>query len=97
MREIWFPLKQTRGMVAASEEGVLNVVRDSNDVHIYLCALKPLQDVLIVKSEGQIILEEKIDLGTLQILLTKLTIDNWKRFTVETGNKTLLYSSGKKG
>jgi len=95
MRELWFPLKQTRGMVDASEEGILNVVRDSNDVYIYLSALQPLKDVLIVKSDSQVLKEEKIDLGTLQMFQTKLHIDEGQEFTVETGNRALYYSSGK--
>ena len=95
MHEIWFPLKGTKGMVDASEKGVLNVVQNGNNIHIFISALQPLSSVLVVKSGREILKEEVLNLQTLQLYTSSLNIPHGEEFTVEVGNNLLYYSSEK--
>ncbi len=96
MRELWFPLKETKGMVAASEFGVLNVEREGNSIRLYLSPLQPLNTKLTVKVDDEIVFNKKINQGALELITEVVSIDNDKDFSVELGNKLLVYNSGEK-
>jgi tetratricopeptide (TPR) repeat protein len=91
--ELWFPIKETGGMVAASEYGVLNVIRENDQVKVILSALQSLDTDLIIKSYGKIVKQESIVLSPLELNSTTFTLDENMDFTVEVGEELLYYSS----
>ena len=95
MHELWFPLKGTKGMVAASEYAVLNIERNENKIDLLLSPLQPINSELTVKVEGKILFSKKINSGTLELYTDSFSIDNNQDFTVELGNKLLVYNSQK--
>ncbi len=97
MHELWFPLKETKGMVVASEYGVLNVERDGNQVNMFLSPLQNINSDLTVTVDGKSIYSKKIESKTLELFTDSLSIDITKDFTVELGYKQLVYISNKEG
>ena len=95
MRELWFPLKGTKGMVAASEFAVLNIERNGNKIDLFLSPLQPLNSQIIVKVEGEIRFSKKINKETLELYTDSFTLDSNQNFTVELGAKLLVYNSEK--
>jgi hypothetical protein len=93
MHELWFPLKETKGMVAASEYGVLNVTRNGNRIDLVLSPLQPLSTQLIVKVEDKVIFSKKIKQETLDLFTDSFLLDTNKDFTVELGDKLMVYNS----
>lgn len=91
MDEIWFPLKETKGMVAASKHAVLNVERENGKNLLLLSALQPVDADLKVKSAGNVIYSERIKLKPLELFETNFLAYN--DFTVELGDQLLFYSS----
>jgi predicted Zn-dependent protease len=90
--EIWFPLKETKGMVAASQYAVLNVVREGDVLNVYLSALQPLNERLaITTSEGTI--DADITLEPLELFVTNFHAAPDENFTIELGANKLRYSS----
>jgi len=72
MTERWFPVFRTGGMVAASQYAVLNVEKAGDKRVVRICALQPLEDTLIIRSEDKVWARKAIRLETLQ--LDSLTI-----------------------
>ena len=93
MNELWFPIKETKGMVAASEFGVLNVERYGNKVKLLLSPLQALNSELFVKVDGDTIFKEIVQQEALGLFTTSLSIDSSKDFSVELGEKLLIYNS----
>ena len=93
MHEYWFPLKETKGMVAASKTAVLNSVRKGNQVTLYLSALENLKETLIVKNEDQILIKEQLEKSPLELYTVNFTLESHKNFEVELGAKKLYYNS----
>ena len=93
MKEYWFPLKETKGMVAASRYGILNIEQSGNQVTLYLSALQDIEDDLMVRTPGKTLLNKKIKLGTLQLFTETLTIDHVNDFEINFGKDKLYYNS----
>ncbi len=55
MNEIRFPLKETGGMVAVSEFGVLNTNQNENDRTVFLSALQEISDELKIYKNGDLL------------------------------------------
>ena len=91
MDEAWFPLKETGGMAAASKYAVLNVERENGRNRLALSALQPLDSELKVRSNGSVVLSEKVRLQPLALFKTEFSSDS--DFTVELGDRLLQYSS----
>ena len=91
--ELWFPLKRTEGMVAASAHGVLNVIEKDGYIEVILSALQKISSPLVVESGGEIVGEEKVDLKPLELFKTKIGLDTAKDFTITLGDELLDYSS----
>lgn len=96
MRELWFPLLGTGGMVAASEYAVLNVVRQGGQTRLIVSALQPLREKLIVRT-GTDRIEADIDLKTLDLFTTEIRTGEGQDFTVEIGERKLFYRSKDEG
>lgn len=95
MKEIWFPLKGTKGMVAASEHVVLNVIRKKESVKLLLSSLKNIDADLMVSSEDNIILKERIKLKPLNLFTKVFKLKKNRNFFVQIGDEFLNYSSKK--
>ncbi len=94
--ELYFPLKKTGGMVAATKNGVLNIIRKNDaTIEIRLSALTPLQTELIVNSEINVLYKTEVKLKPLELLIIEVAVENGKGFTVELGDDLLFYSSKK--
>jgi len=92
--ELWFPLKDTKGMVAASKHAVLNIKKNSESATIYLSALENLNETLSIEIDDNII-RKNISLRPLEI--EKLTLPNKKNsdMKIVLGNNLLTYNSNK--
>lgn len=92
-KELWFPLKGTKGMVAASEYGVLNVIRKGNSVEIRLSALQPLDTYIEVRTGAKSYFKRELVLSTLDLYTEILTIEGDQEIEVVLGNNLLVYDS----
>jgi len=72
--EIWFPYKEIGGMVDASQEGVLNVENDGNEVHIGLNALQNLDSEIKIILNGKTAFSEQLALKPMEIFSTSVPI-----------------------
>ena len=96
MNEIWFPLKETGGMVAVSEFGVLNFVQNKNANTFILSALQDIDDELKIYKNGELLFSEKVNLKPLEIFKTNINLKDSVEIKVVLGNNKLVYSSAKK-
>jgi tetratricopeptide (TPR) repeat protein len=92
MRELWIPLLGTGGMKAASEYAVLNAVREGEKVTLYLSALQPLRDKLVIDAGGKR-LEHELVLRPLELNTTEFDLAGVVDFAVVIGDKKLVYHS----
>lgn len=92
--EIWFPLKNTGGMVAASPLGrTINIKKKSDTVLIVLSALQPINDDLNVLVEGEILASGKVVLKPLEIFELPVNADVAEKMKVILGESKLVYST----
>ncbi|MEZ4810699.1 MAG: DUF5107 domain-containing protein [Allomuricauda sp.] len=91
--ELYFPLKNTEGMVMATEHAVLNVIRKNRDsVRIKLSALSPLDTHLLIKSGGMDF-STSIALEPLELYTQDIKLSENEDLTVTLGDNLLYYSS----
>ena len=95
MNEIWFPLKNTGGMVAASEFAVLNVERDKKKVTVLISALQTINDTMLILEDNKLVSKTIIQLKPLEKKEIEF-LAKAKYFTVQLGNNKLNYSSSPK-
>jgi tetratricopeptide (TPR) repeat protein len=93
MSEIWFPLKGTGGMVAASRWGVLNVEQKEDGVSVILSALTGLNDDLSVFVNRKLVKNEKVNLQPLDIFSVDIEMNNTDEIEVILGDRKLHYTS----
>lgn len=94
--ELYFPLKQTGGMIKATKYGVLNIIRkNEKTVEIRVSALAPLDADLVIKSEDQLVSTTKVKLQPLELSSFDVDLKKNTEFTIELGNDLLFYSSKK--
>ena len=92
MKEIWFPLKSTKGMVAASKYAVLNVEEERDSVHIYLSALQHLKDTIYMQI-GNKKINYSVDLSPLEITKWTLAKPEDAFFKIKLGTDLLNYKA----
>lgn len=93
MRELWFPLKATKGMDAASEYAVLKVFRNGNKVELIVSALQKIQAKIGVTSLGKTIASKTIHLQPLELDEFSFECNASEDFEVKIGDGLLYYSS----
>ena len=95
MNEIWFPLKETKGMVAASAVGILNLVQQNNKQTILLSALQAIDDEIHVYINGELQFSKKVDLTPLELF--EISVDKGINDDIKIvlGDSKLTYSSNK--
>ena len=91
--ELWFPLKRTGGMVAASKHAVLNVNRKQGHIEIIVSALQKINSNLVVESGEQTLARKKVDLKPLELFTAEVELDPSEDFTIRLGDELLDYSS----
>jgi len=91
--ELWFPLKRTGGMVAASEHAVLNVNRKEGHIEVIVSALERINSRLVVESGGKSVARKKVDLKPLELFTANIEMDTSQEFVISLGDELLEYSS----
>ncbi|MGB5555960.1 MAG: DUF5107 domain-containing protein, partial [Flavobacteriaceae bacterium] len=92
--EIWFPYKQIGGMVDASKEGVLNVKTENGQTFIGLNALQNLKSTILVKINGEVVLEDPLDLSPMDVYSKTLASSPGDTLEVVVQHTELDYSTG---
>jgi len=93
MKEYWFPLKATGGMVAASKYGVLNVKRANGKVKLILSPLQRLNEELVVKSGDKILYKAQVNRSVLELFTDSFSLGDSIQFEVILGSHILHYNS----
>ena len=91
-KELWFPVKETRGMKSATPYGILNVTTKTNQLKIYLNPLQNIEDTLIVKADDKPIYKKYLTLKPLTLFTDSLNIKQNKNIKIELGGDKLKYS-----
>ncbi len=87
-REIWFPVKEIGGIVAASPFAAMNVTRSGNALQISLCGLQSFADTLIVKTGDSVLHAGAITLRPMAVETRTVSLpDHADRITVAIGEK----------
>ncbi len=96
-KEIWFPVKDIGGLVAASPYAALNVGQDGKTLRLGLCPLQKIDDDLVVKVGGQEIFRKRLTLQPLETYRQEIDVsDEGEAVAVELGGEKLRWSSGDK-
>lgn len=94
MTELWFPLKDTKGMVAASENAVLNVDESSDSLTVLISALTNISETLSISQDNKTT-EVDITLNPLEIFETTINYNKTKDYYIKLGGNLVEYSSKK--
>lgn len=89
-KEYWFPVKQTRGMVAASEYGSLNVVKRNGYFVIYISPAQQINEELTITVAGRQVYNKKIQLKTLKLFTDSIAAEG-EIIQVQLGDGKLMY------
>lgn len=93
MIDRWFPLKETGGMAAASEYGVLNTIRKGDQLEVRFSPLQKIEERLTVWTEKEQLLDTVLQLEPLELFTAGISIPENEDFQVELGDKLLSYDS----
>lgn len=93
--DYWFPVIGIGGMVDANPNGTLNLVSSKDSLHLSFCANTMIQDSLIVKSDGETIYSEFIQLKPMQVYQRSISLldASSKILKVNIGQDLLRYTS----
>ena len=91
--EIWFPFKDTGGMVEASPFGVLNVSEQENETIISINALQQLDDTLRVYAGKQVLYEEVLKMDPMDVKSIPINSLSHQDYEIIVGPKKLFYTS----
>lgn len=97
MKEIWFPLKETGGMVAASAFAVLNVSEKDDQRRLTISALQALNDDLRVFENDELILTKRVELNPLELFETDISSNLTGDIKIVLGENKLVYEGKDKG
>jgi len=73
-QEVWFPVKQIGGIVAANPEGALNVSAHADKIRIAFNALRPIRSDMTVTAGGCPVLREPLNLVPMQVFEREISI-----------------------
>lgn len=96
MNEMWFPLKETGGMVAVSEFAALNVVAEDGNQHITLSALQTVNDDLRVYKNDELVYSKTLDLQPLELFKTSISANDDEVLKIMLGQNKLVYTAEQK-
>ncbi|HMI62219.1 MAG TPA: DUF5107 domain-containing protein [Puia sp.] len=93
-KEYWYPVLGTRGFVAASEYGALNVLREKDQLKIYFSPAQTLTDTLRITANGKTLYKKLIRTTPLQLFADSVALPGADDSLVATlGNQLLSWSS----
>jgi tetratricopeptide (TPR) repeat protein len=96
-KEIWFPVKDIGGMVAASPDAVLNVTRDRGKLRVGLCPLQTIDDDFFVRLAGEQVYVKHLNLKPLETFIQEVDLGgNEGEIAVSLGDEKLRWTSGNK-
>ena len=90
--EIWFPVKETKGMRAVSPFGILNIEPTANQLKIYFCPLQKIDDSLTVEVGGKTFYARHLILEPLEVFIDSVNLKLSDKFHVNLGQNKLNYS-----
>jgi tetratricopeptide (TPR) repeat protein len=73
-KEVWFPVKQIGGIVAANPNVALNVSRKGEKTRVAVNALKPIHDDLVVVAGNATVLKERLALAPMQVFDREIAV-----------------------
>jgi predicted Zn-dependent protease len=92
--EYLFPVVKTKGIVAANNFGILNLIEENGWLKIYFSPLQKIQDSLIITLDNKTIYSKMISLRTLELFTDSIRINKGKsQFQAVLGDKKLEYTS----
>jgi len=93
-REIWFPVKDIGGLVAASPHAALNVESAKGTVKVGLCPLRPIDDDLIITLAGETIFSKRLTLKPMETFIQTVEVGEKKgEVAVALGREKLRWAS----
>jgi tetratricopeptide (TPR) repeat protein len=93
-RELWFPVKDIGGLVAASPYAALNVERDKGVLKVGLCPLRPIDDNLEVILAGETIFSKRLKLKPMETFIQTIEVGEKKgEVAVALGREKLNWTS----
>jgi tetratricopeptide (TPR) repeat protein len=97
-KEIWFPVKQIGGIVAANPDGALNVSRNGDRIRIAFNALRPIRSDLTVTAGSTAVLRERLNMAPMQVYERETSIASAEQdITVALGGKLMWHSRPSSG
>lgn len=94
-KEIWFPLKDIGGLVAASPHAALNVERSGGRIKVGICPLRPIDDDLVIRLGREKIFERRLRLKPMETFVETLEAgDREGEVVLALGREKLRWSSG---
>ncbi len=96
-KEIWFPVLDIGGLVAASPHAALNVTRTGAVLKVGLCPLQNIDDDLVVRAGGEVVATKRLVLKPLQSSIQDIDLGGKAgEITVELGQGKLKWSTADK-
>jgi tetratricopeptide (TPR) repeat protein len=96
-KEIWFPVKDIGGMVAASPYAALNVSRDKDKLRVGLCPLQSIDDDFLIRLAGEQIYAKHLNLKPLETFIQEVDPGGKEgEIAVSLGDEKLRWTSGNK-
>jgi tetratricopeptide (TPR) repeat protein len=96
-KELWFPVTNIGGLVAASPHAALNVTRSGDTLKVGLCPLQPIDDDLIVRAGGEVVATKRLVLKPLATFIQEFDLAGKSgEISVDLGKGKLKWSSGDK-
>jgi tetratricopeptide (TPR) repeat protein len=93
-REIWFPVKDIGGLVAASPHAALNVESAEGTVKVGLCPLRPIDDDFVVTLAGETIFSKRLMLKPMETFVQTIEVGEKKgEVAVTLGQEKLKWAS----
>ncbi len=93
-RELWFPVKDIGGLVAASPDAALNVERGKGTLKIGVCPLRPIDDELVVSLAGETVFAGRLTLKPMETFVRAFDVgDNEGEVKVTLGGEKLRWTS----
>ncbi len=93
-REIWFPVKDIGGLVAASPFAALNVERDKGTLKVGICPLQPIHDELVVTLAGESVFAGGLALQPMETFIRNFDVGERRGEVVVTlGEEKLRWTS----
>lgn len=94
-KEIWFPVKDIGGLVAASPLGSLNVIRTKGALRVGVSPIQAIDDEIEVTAGRRMIFSKHLSLKPLETVIETVPLeDETAEITVNLGNGKLRWSTG---